>query len=81
MSQLLRKCVTDGEGLKRLPPGEVTLDILPFVPTLVSAPILLQEELEQIRQARRFNIMARKENVTTGNVCLETAHVFAQITV
>lgn len=60
MSQLLRKGVTDGDGFKRLPPREVTLDTLPFVPTLVSALILLREELEQTGQTRRFNNAASK---------------------
>lgn len=51
--------VTDGDDVEKLKPGEVRLDSLSFLPTLVSALLLLQEELEQI-QKNSLNIMAIK---------------------
>lgn len=47
--QLLWHIFTHGDDFKKLTAGKVPLDSLPFFQTLVSALLLLREELEQIR--------------------------------
>lgn len=58
--------VTGEAGFHRcfesLPPGEVTLDILPFaVQTWVSAQILLQEELKHSREQALISFLKNKQ--------------------